>query len=64
MHPNETTLEEAVFVVYDLRDPDAWTRAREQRAAWGRWRSEIHELDNDHIVIAFRGAGGALEAAS
>ncbi len=63
MQSNETTFEEAVFVVYDLRDPAAWTRAREQRALWGRERSEIYALDNNHIVVAFRG-GGALEAAS
>jgi hypothetical protein len=62
MQPNQTRLEEAVFVVYDLRDPDAWTRAREQRAARGRERSTIHKLDNDHIIIQF--TGGALEAAS
>ena len=59
MQPNETTFDEAVFVVYDLRDPDAWTRAREQRAAWGRGRTEIYALDNDHVIIEFR-AGGAL----
>jgi hypothetical protein len=63
MQPTETTHGEAMFVAYDLRDPDAWARAQEQRATWGRERSEIHKLDNDHIVIECR-SGGALEAAS
>ena len=58
----------AALVIYDLRDPKAFERARRERQAWvhlGRGRTEIHTLDNDHIVIEFR-AGGAvdLEAAS
>lgn len=50
---------EAMIVVYDLRDPAQWTGARRDREAWGRERSEIHPLDNDHVAIEFR-AGGAL----
>lgn len=51
---------EAMIVVYDLRDPAQWTGARRDREAWGRERSEIHALDNDHVLIEFR-PGGALE---
>lgn len=51
---------EAMIVVYDLRDPAQWSGARRDREAWGRERSEIHTLDNDHVAIEFR-LGGALE---
>ena len=51
----------AVVKVYDLRDPEAWERAGREHAAWGRERSEIHRLDNDHVIIEFK-PGGALEA--
>jgi hypothetical protein len=49
--------------VYDLRDPDAWERAGRERAAWGRMWTEIHTLDNDHVIIEFK-PGGALEASA
>lgn len=52
-----------VMKLYDLPDPEAWERAGRERAAWGRERSAIYCLDNDHIVIEFK-PGGALEAAS
>jgi hypothetical protein len=45
--------------VYDLRDPEAWERAGRERAAWGRIWTEIHTLDNDHVIIEFK-PGGAL----
>jgi hypothetical protein len=48
------------LVIYDLRDPQAWRRAHRERAAWGRLRSEIHPLGNDHVVIEYR-PGGDLE---
>jgi hypothetical protein len=51
---------EATLVLYDLRDPEVWERAGRERRAWGRERTEIHGLDNDHVIIVFR-AGGALE---
>jgi hypothetical protein len=52
-----------VVKVYDLCDPEAWGRAGRERAAWGRERSEIHRLDNDHVIIEFK-PGGALEASA
>ncbi len=53
----------AVVKVYDLRDPDAWERAGRERAAWGRQWTEIHTLDNEHVIIEFK-PGGALEASA
>ena len=53
----------AVVKVYDLRDPDAWERVGRERTAWGRQWAEIHTLDNDHVIIAFK-PGGALEASA
>lgn len=53
----------AVVKAYDLRDPEAWERAGRERAAWGREMSEIHRLDNDHVIIVFK-PGGALEASA
>ncbi len=51
----------ALLVVYRLDDPQAWDRARRDRAAWGRNRCIIHTLDLDHIVLEFL-PGGALDA--
>jgi hypothetical protein len=55
--------EHTVWVVYDLRDPDQWEQAREDRQPWAKGLSEVHTLDVDHILIAFY-PGGALEAAA
>lgn len=52
-----------ILKVYDLRDPHAWMRAGQERSAWGRYRTEIHRLDNDHVVIEYK-PGGALEASA
>ncbi len=52
--------DEAIAVLYDLRDPDAWERAGRERRAWGRERTVVHALDNDHVVIEFM-PGGARE---
>lgn len=54
---------QGMIVVYDLRDPDQWAGARRDREAWGRERSEIYALDNDHVAVEFR-PGGALEASA
>jgi hypothetical protein len=54
---------EAMAVLYDLRDPAQRTAAGEERRAWGRERTEIHVLSNDHIIIEYK-AGGALEASA
>ena len=56
MSVNQTS----TLVVYDLRDPETWERARREREAWGRKLAEIHALDNDHVVIEYK-AGGARE---
>ena len=50
------------LVISDLRSRSAWDRAREQRRAWGAAFADIHRLDNDHVVIAFR-PGGARRSA-
>ncbi len=55
-----TDADEAIVVLYDLRDPDAWERAGRERRAWGRERTVVHALDNDHVVIEFM-PGGARE---
>jgi hypothetical protein len=56
-----------IVVVYDLREPDSWEQAREDRRAWGKELTEIYTLiytlDNDHVIIAFK-PGAALEAAA
>jgi hypothetical protein len=55
-----TNTNEAIVVLYDLTDPGAWERAGRERRTWGRERTAIHGLDNDHVVIEFK-PGGALE---
>lgn len=55
--------DEAIVVVYDLRDSVQWTTAGEARRAWGRERTAIHTIDNDHIAIEFK-PGGALEVSA
>ena len=52
-----------IMKIYDLPDPEAWGLAGRERAAWGRQLTEIHTLNNDHIIIEFK-LGDALEAAS
>lgn len=46
-------MSESTLVLYDLRDIEAWERAGRERQAWGTERTEIHTLDNDHLVIEF-----------
>jgi hypothetical protein len=57
-YPNDA--HEAIVAAYDLRDPDAWERAGRERRAWGRERTVVHALDDDHVVIEFM-PGGARE---
>jgi len=52
-----------IVVVYDLREPDSWEQAREDRGAWGKKLTEIHRLGNDHVVIEFK-PSGTLEAST
>jgi hypothetical protein len=53
-----------VWVAYDLRDPDQWEQARQDRAAWGKARSTVHMLDPDHVVIMFHPGGAVSQAAA
>ena len=45
---------ESVLVIYDLSDPSQRAAASEEPRAWGRERTTIHALDNDHVTLAFR----------
>lgn len=60
LYPMQTTI---VLVVYDLRDVRQWEQAGRDRRAWGREMTQIHALDDDHVVIEFM-AGGALGASA
>ena len=42
--------------VYDLRDPDAWRQAHRHRGFWRKLYTDIHVLDEDHVVLLFRPA--------
>ncbi len=42
--------------VYDLRDPAAWQSAHRHRGFWGKLYTDVHALDNDHVVLIFRPA--------
>ena len=55
---------DTVWVLYDLRDPDHWQRAREDREEWGRGLSDVHPLDHDHVLITFYPGGAGAEAAA
>ena len=54
------TEEQCTLVLYDLRDPEVWEKAGRERRAWGRSRTVIHVLDDDHVAIEFK-PGEALE---
>jgi hypothetical protein len=47
----------AFTVLYDLRDAEAWRKAHRDRSLWGKFYTDIHPLDNDHIALVFRPAG-------
>jgi hypothetical protein len=53
-----------VGVVYDLRDPDQWEQARQDREAWGKALATVHTLDPDHVLIMFHPGGGESQAAA
>jgi hypothetical protein len=55
--------QESTWVLYDLRDAEAWARAGRECRAWGLSMIKIHELDTDHVLIEYK-AGGALEQAA
>lgn len=48
---------ESTWVLYDLSDPEAWSRAGEERRAWGQEFAEIHRPGNDHVVIVYQPVG-------
>lgn len=63
--PDEEGRRTEFWVVYDLADAEQWTRAGEDRRAWGRGMSQVFTLDTDHIVIVFRPGGATgLEASA
>jgi hypothetical protein len=43
-------------VVYDLRDPGAWEQANRARSTWGKLYTDVHHLEDDHVVLVFRPA--------
>lgn len=51
----------STLVVYDLRDPEAWTKVGEVRKAWGKAHSEVHTLDADHIALVLKPGGAKSE---
>jgi hypothetical protein len=55
---------EAMVVLFDLRDPDAWLEAGAIRKAWGPRFSEVYTLDADHVAVVLKpGAAGAEASA-
>jgi hypothetical protein len=46
----------AFTILYDLRDAEAWARAHRHRNLWGKLYTDIHVLDNDHVLLTFRPA--------
>jgi hypothetical protein len=44
-------------MIYDLRDEEAWRKAHRDRSLWGKIYTDIHVLDNDHIILSFRSGG-------
>ena len=51
---------EAVLVLYDLADPEAWQRAGDELEAWGKERTSVHRLGCEHVIIEYR-SGGLLD---
>ena len=47
------TEDQATWVLYDLRIPGAFERAREDREAWGREYAAVSPMGLDHVLIAF-----------
>jgi hypothetical protein len=44
-------------LVYDLGDPGAGHRVRRHRRYWGRLHTDLHALDELHVVLVFRSGG-------
>jgi hypothetical protein len=51
-----------LWVAYDLRDPDQWEQARQDREAWGKALATVHTLDLDHVLIMFHPGGASCES--
>lgn len=47
---------EAVWVIYDLADPEQWSMAGQCVRCWGKERTTIHSLDTDRILVEFKEA--------
>lgn len=47
-------IEPGMLVIYDLRDPETWSRVRRELRAWGRAFADVYRLDNDHVLVLFR----------
>jgi hypothetical protein len=43
-------------LVYDLRDPGAWDEACRHARLWGRLYTDLHRLEDGHVVLVFRPA--------
>jgi hypothetical protein len=49
----ELNRQHTVLVLYDLRDPEAWTEAHAASERWGRERTSGYPIDLDHVVVEF-----------
>ena len=52
---------EPFIIAYDLRDPDAWKRARRHRAFWGRRLQNFNDPKESMWRNLTGGSGGALK---
>lgn len=43
-------------IVYDLREPGAWRRARRARHYWGVRYTRVDMVDDDHVILTFHPA--------
>jgi hypothetical protein len=51
------TQENTIWVLYYLRDPEAFEQARKDRKTWGREYAAMYLMGLDHMLIVFRAAG-------
>ena len=59
VYPNES---ESIWVLYDLRDPEACEHLHEQRGLWQEL-SDLAALGPDHMVLTIRPGAAVQEAA-
>ena len=48
-----STEDQATWVLYDLRDPEAFERARTDREAWGKDHAHVHPVGLNHVLLVF-----------